>query len=29
VLQRWHDVQMVTTPEMSEKFRAGTRRWLA
>ena len=27
VLQRWHDVQMVATPEMSEKFREGTRRW--
>ncbi|WP_223839078.1 SDR family NAD(P)-dependent oxidoreductase [Saccharopolyspora pogona] len=29
VLQRWHDIQMVATPEMSEKFREGTRRWLA
>ncbi|GAA2805548.1 SDR family NAD(P)-dependent oxidoreductase [Saccharopolyspora taberi] len=29
VLQRWHDVEMVATPGMSEKFREGTRRWLA
>lgn len=27
VLQRWHDVEMVATPEMSQKFREGTRRW--
>ncbi|MDA3648382.1 SDR family NAD(P)-dependent oxidoreductase [Saccharopolyspora indica] len=29
VLQRWHDVQLVATPGMAEKFREGTRRWLA
>lgn len=27
VLQRWHDIEMVATPEMSEKFHEGTRRW--
>jgi hypothetical protein len=29
VLQRWHDIEMVATPGMSEKFREGTRRWSA
>ncbi|MEB3370983.1 SDR family NAD(P)-dependent oxidoreductase [Saccharopolyspora mangrovi] len=27
VLQRWHDIEMVAAPGMSEKFREGTRRW--